>query len=94
MSKECSDDSDVQVIACYREQPIFPTYTVAGRSMMTDTTQCTNDAMSPLWPDEDSINQFMQADSEFLNMGAAPGDGNYSSDYQMSQCAGLPSVRD
>ena len=57
-----SDNSDVQEIACYREQPLFNKNTIAGRRMTTDATLCTDEDKSSLWLDEVFIDQFMQVD--------------------------------
>ena len=38
-----SDDSVIEVFACYRNVPIQPQGLVAGRAMTVDTSECVND---------------------------------------------------
>ena len=67
-----SDDSDIQVIACYREQPAFSETSAAGRQMTIDTTQCLGDDSSSLWPGDEFIQQLLRADYDYSVMGAGP----------------------
>ena len=67
-----SDDSDIQVIACYREQPTFSETSAAGRQMTIDTTKCFGDYSSSLWPGDEFIEQLLQADYHYSVMGAGP----------------------
>ena len=59
-----SDNSDMQVIACYREQPAFSEKLNAGRLMTIDTTQCLGDEASSLWPNDEFIDQLLQAECD------------------------------
>ena len=52
-----SDDSDIQVIPCYREQPAFSETSVASRQMTIDTANCLGGDASSLWPEDDFIEQ-------------------------------------
>ena len=89
-----SDESDIQVIACYREQPAFSETSVAGRQMTIDTTQCFGDDSSSLWPGDEFIEQLLQADYDYLVMGAGPPVRDGSNGYDISQRAGLPPIHD
>ena len=89
-----SDDSDIQVIVCYREQPAFSETSVTGRQMTNDTTNCLADDSSSLWPEDDFIEQLLQADYDYSNMGAGPPIRNDRNGNEISQCAGLPLVPD
>ena len=89
-----SDDRDIQLIACYREQPVIPKNSETGRQMTVDTTQCHDDGVSSLWQDEEFIDQYMQAECGYPNMGAGPEDRYNANVYEISQCARLPPVPD
>ena len=65
-----SDDSNIQVTACYREQPAFPETSVASRQMTIDTANCFGGDASSLWPEDDFIEQLLQADYDYSIMGA------------------------
>ena len=39
-----SDDSDIEVIACYRQLPVQTQQTVGGRQMTTDLSGCSDNA--------------------------------------------------
>ena len=55
-----SDDSDIEVIACYRHVPIAPTKQNATRKMTTDLSSCVDDGLpefpwddfSDFWPED------------------------------------------
>ena len=89
-----SDDSDIQVIACYREQPAFSETSAASRQMTVDTTNCLGGDTSSLWPEDDFIEQLLQADYDYSIMGGGPPVRNGSGGYEISQCAGLPPIPD
>ena len=42
-----NDDDDIQVLACYRVNPVFPPQLAAGRAMTTELTECLNDLNLP-----------------------------------------------
>ena len=42
-----SDDEDIQVLACYYENPSYLPQLAAGRAMTTGLTQCLNDLKLP-----------------------------------------------
>ena len=51
-----SDDSDIEVIACYRQVPIQPEGLVAGPKMSVDISDCANDNHPDFpWEDFDSM---------------------------------------
>ena len=53
-----SDDSDIEVIACYRQLPIQPQSSVAGRQMTTDLSGCADSGFPDFpWDDFESILQ-------------------------------------
>ena len=87
-----SDDSDIRVIACYREQPAFSETSVASRQMTIDTANCLGGDATSLWPEDDFIEQLLQADYDYSIMGASPTIRNDTDGYEISQCAGLPPV--
>ena len=68
-----SDDSDIEVIACYRHVPIAPTKQNATRKMTTDLSSCVDDGLpefpwddfSDFWPED-----FKKA---IVELGTGPG---------------------
>ena len=83
-----SDDSEIQVIACYREQPAFSETSVAGRQMTTDTTHCFGDDSSSLWPGDEFIEQLLQADYDYSVMGAGSQSVTISTDMRLVNVQG------
>ena len=43
------EDSDIEVIACYRETPIYPSQLVAGRAMTFDIDACGEERVESLY---------------------------------------------
>ena len=53
-----SGESDVEVIACYRQVPLNPQTTIAGRKMTTDLSGCTESEFLDIpWVDFEKILQ-------------------------------------
>ena len=89
-----SDDSDIQEIACYREQPAFSETSVASRQMTIDTANCLGGDAPSLWPEDEFIEQLLQADYDYSIMGAGPPIRNDTDGYEISRCAGLHPIPD
>ena len=70
-----SDDSDIEVIACYRQLPAQTQPTVGGRQMTTDLSGCPDSAFPDFpWDDYESLLQSSDDQADPLVMGAGPKD--------------------
>ena len=89
-----SNDSDIDVIACYRHKPIQAQCLVAGRAMTVDTSQCINDDYANFtWDDFDSMIELVDNQSKPLDMGAGPSTAAQSNSPAIKHCGNLtPSV--
>ena len=47
VNQSLDNDSDIEVIACYRETPIYPPQLAAGRAMTFEITDCGDDQPHP-----------------------------------------------
>ena len=47
VNQSLDNDSDIEVIACYRETPIYPPQIAAGRAMTFEITDCGDDQPYP-----------------------------------------------
>ena len=85
-----SDDSDIEVIACYRHVPIQPQDLMAGRAMTVDTSQCViDDHPNFPWDEFDSIMQQVDDQSNLLDIGAGPSTSIRSNSPPINHCAEL-----
>ena len=84
-----SDDSDIEVIACYRHVPVTQSNTIAPRKMTTDLFGCVDDGfpdfpwedLEDLWPEK-----FQSAKVE---LGMGPGALGQENNCPISQCSNL-----
>ena len=84
-----SDDIDIRVIACYREQSVHVDNPSVGRPMTIDTALGFDDGRLSIWPDEQILDQILQEEWEHPHMRGGP-EGNFNNDNnEVSQCANL-----
>ena len=87
-----SDDIDIRVIACYREQSVHVDNPSIGRPMTFDTALCYDDRRSSIWPAEQILHQIMDEEWDHPHMRGGP-EGNFNHDnYEISQCANLTPI--
>ena len=55
VNQSLDEDSDIEVIACYRETQIYPPQLAAGRAMTFDITDCGDDQPHPQYRASGSI---------------------------------------
>ena len=68
-----SDNSDIEVIACYGQIPIPPQGGVAGRQMTTKLSDYTDSDFPAFpWEDFENIMQLTESRTDPLNSGAGP----------------------
>ena len=85
---DSSEDSDIEVIACYRQLPVQPQPSVAGRQMTTDLSDCADSGFPDFpWDDFDSILQSTEADP--LDRGAGPSEATRTGNPLISHCGQL-----
>ena len=85
-----SDDSDIEVIACYRQLPVQTQQTVGTRQMTTDLSGCSDDAFQEFpWDDFESLLLTADEQADPLVMGAGPSEGQRTQSPVISQCRQL-----
>ena len=85
-----SDDSDIEVIACYRQLPVQTQQTVGGRQMTTDLSGCSDNAFPEFpWDDFESLLITADEQADPLVMGAGPKGGQRTGSPVISQCGQL-----
>ena len=84
-----SDDSDIEVIACYRHVPIAPTEQNATRKMTTDLSSCVDDGL-PEFPWDD-FSDFWPEDFEtaIVELGTGPDAIGRENNCPINQCSKL-----
>ena len=66
-----SDDSDIEVMTCYRQVPIQLRGAVAGRQTTTELSDCT-DGDFPAFPWDDFESIMQMTESQAIDRGAGP----------------------
>ena len=89
-TRDDTEDSDIEVIACYRQVPIPSEGQVAGRKMTVELTKGTEDTYPDFpWEDFDSMMRLVDSQADPLDRGAGP-----SSSPPIKYCGNLtPIVR-
>ena len=84
-----SDDSDIEVIACYRHVPIAPTKQNATRKMTTDLSSCVDDGL-PEFPWDD-FSDFWPEDFQtaIVELGTGPDAIGRENNCPINQCSKL-----
>ena len=62
-----SDNDEIQVLACYRETPDFPSQMVAERALTTELSQCLNDLSIPEDDFTDLASTFTEPSEELID---------------------------
>ena len=62
-----SDDEDIQVLACYYENPPFPPQLATGRAMTTELTQCLNHLSLSTDSFQEDVSTFKEPSDELSN---------------------------
>ena len=94
-TRDDTKDSDIEVIACYRQVPIQPEGLVAGRKMTVELTESTEDTYPDFpWDDFDSMMQLVDSQSDPLDRGARPSTATRSSSPPIKYCGQLTSIVD
>ena len=90
---DSSEDSDIEVIACYRQLPVQPQPSVAGRQITTDLSGCEDSGFPDFpWDDFDIILQSTEADPS--DRGASPSEATQTGSPLISHCGQLQSQID
>ena len=90
-----SDDSDIEVIACYRQIPIPPNGGVAGRQMTTELSDYTDSDFPPFpWEDFENIMQLTDGRTDPLNRGAGPSGAVQTGSPPIKHCGELTPLVD
>ena len=89
-SVSTSDDSDIEVIACYRQLPVQTQPLVGGRQMTTDLSGCSDSAFPDFpWDDFESLLLSPDEQVDPLVMGAGPSGAQRIGSPVISQCGQL-----
>ena len=93
-NRDGSEDSDIEVIACYRQVPIQTGGLVAGRKMTVELPESAGDTYPDFpWEDFDSMMQLVDSQADPLDRGAEPSTTTQSSSPSIKYCGQLtPSV--
>ena len=82
-----SDDSNIEVIACYRQLPVQTQPTVGGRQMTTDLSGCSDNAFPDFpWDNFESLLLSADEQADPLVMGAGPSGAQRTGSPVISQC--------
>ena len=85
-----SDDSDIEVIACYRQLPVQTQPTVGGRQMTTDLSGCSNNAFPDFpWGDFESLLLSADEQGDPLVTRAGPSGAQRTGSPEISKCGQL-----
>ena len=85
-----SDDSDIEVIECYRQLPVQTQPIVGGRQMTTDLSGCSDSAFADfLWDDFESLLLSPDEQVDPLVMGAGPSGAQKTGSPVIRQCGQL-----
>ena len=89
------EDSDIEVIACYRQVPIEPEGLVTGRKMPVDIPESAGENYPDFpWEDFESMMQLVDSQAHPLNMGAGPSTTTQSSSPPIKYCGKLTPLVD
>ena len=89
-TRDDTEDSDIEVIACYRQVLIQPERLVAGRKMTVELTESTEDTYPDFpWEDFDSMMQLVDSQADPLDSGAGPSTATRSSSPPIKYCGQL-----
>ena len=94
-TRDDSEDSDIEVIACYRQIPIQSEGLVAGRKMTVEVTESADEAYPDFpWEDFDSMMQLVDSQADPLDRGAGPSSATQSSSPPIKYCGKLTPIVD
>ena len=94
-TQDDSEDSDIEVIACYRQIPIQSEGLVAGRKMTVEVTESADEAYPDFpWEDFDSMMQLVDSQADPLDRGAGPSSATQSSSPPIKYCGKLTPIVD
>ena len=89
-------DSDIEVIACYRETPVYPPQLVGGRAMTFDQDACVDDETQRLYGQSGSIDStFDPSDSLVKWFVGSPTTRTYTANdpnHRMANCNQLEPI--
>ena len=96
VNQSLDEDSDIEVIACYRESQIYPPQLAAGRAMTFDFTGCGNDQPYPEYGTSGSIGSTFDSSESLVDwiVGSPPlqtyaeGDPNH----RMANCGRIDPI--
>ena len=94
-TRDDSKDSDIKVIACYRQVPIQPEGLVAGRKTIVEIPESAGETYPDFpWEEFDSMMQLVSSQSDPLDMGAGPSTTTQSSSPAIKYCGKLTPLVD
>ena len=94
-TRDDTEDSDIEVIACYRQVPIQSEGQVAGRKMTVELTEGTEDTYPDFpWEDFDSLMRLVDSQADPLDRGAGPSTATQSSSPPIKYCGNLTPIVD
>ena len=94
-NRDESEDSDIEVIACYRQVPIQTKGLVAGRRMTVELPESAGETFPDFpWEDFDSMMQLVDSQADPLDRGAGPSTTTQSSSPPKKYCSKLTTLVD